>query len=58
MSADGVQGKRHRCVYCGWPARHVVLGVRVCHAHSDLPRLDPAFADRTGKAPSQWKAAA
>lgn len=28
------------CVYCGWPTRRKVA----CHAHADLPALDPVFS--------------
>lgn len=29
-----------RCVYCGTPTRS---RQRACHAHTDLPRLDPGY---------------
>lgn len=58
MSAHEVKGKPHRCVYCGRTARRSVLGVTVCPSHDDLPRLDPAYADRRKDAPSQWAEAA
>lgn len=28
------------CVYCGWPSKRKVA----CHAHADLPALDPFFS--------------